>query len=80
MTAFVATPLGLGSPELINSVGLGSIEAFHETVSQKGARLARQSERLLRNLVNSHWHPIRILRFVGIVKTCVSQGPKTGAS
>jgi len=73
LTNFIATPLRRGGPELIDSVGLGSIEAFHETVSQKGACLARQSKRLHRNLLNSHRHGIRILRFVGMVKTRFSQ-------
>jgi hypothetical protein len=69
LTNFVATPPGLSGPKLVDSAGLGSIEAFYEAVSQKSARLAWQSERFLCNLLNGHGHEIRIPRFVAILKT-----------
>jgi len=69
LTDFVAAPPGLGSPELINSVGLGGIKALDEAVSQKGARLARQRQGLLSNLIDGPWHEARIVRFARRLKT-----------
>lgn len=76
LTDFVATTPGLGSSELINSVGLGGIKALDEAVSQKGARLARQRQGLLSNLINGPWHGTRIMRFARTLKTCIAQGAR----
>src|SRR5439155_25448904 len=67
-TNLVATAPGLRGPELINPVGLGGIQTLYEAVGQKRARLAGQSESLLRNLIHRHRHGMKIRHRLIILK------------
>jgi hypothetical protein len=50
----------LGDPELADDTVFGRIKTFHQPVSKKRPCLARQRERLLRDLFDSHTHIHRI--------------------